>query len=990
MIELRHIVSVISFTAALLSFYFAHAQYNEIEPNDDFPNANSVIVNGQATIDGVLGSGGDHLDHFRLTVTKYSTIRVSFSSTPNYGMAINLYDSEYSDLATMPSLTQTGSDSVVFECAAAGIYYVQIKDYIGNSTPLPYTITITLQSPLSPNFIDPEYNDVKDSAQWISLQSTADPNISEVTVSGNLRYRNDPSNPDITDWYRFITTSPGSVEAEFLNNSGQTVSISLSSDHGSVAQDLFSNQESFCLEPDTFYLRVQTGFYGVCFDYTFNLRHTSVFNSTQENEPNNDIANADPFIKDMYARIGYNSYDQNGDVIKDNFDFFQLITQEDGNLVIDIEPDSSIFSYTTYLLSDRSNNSLQATMTGNPNLGEAVQIRLNCAQADTFYLSVGQGDGCGNYHVHYELETDSVGVGANEIEPNNSLEEAQDISNDPVVISTIDYRDNSNAPAYTYDNIDYYRITPSTEGDLLVVLSGAAGSYISSDMYLLDSLGNELAFEYGDTLIYECSSRIPYYLSVSMSNCKQYRLQWQVISEFAMDSEPNNILSQANEFPLSSTMNSVEGRIGARQPDGSNDTYDYYKVEMALSGDTKLWFTSQDGHGTLDVWSNEGILHSSYPASLTDSVEIDLGCLAMDTFLISISGTSCFGYRISGIIDFILGNPDPEPNDQPSTATPLAGTAPMWGRLGGEVISQGSLGDTRDHYLLILEDHGSLSIEVDALNSVNTSLIAQVLATDGITVLKSDTLWNEGETQFMFECMQPDTLYLLVRPMLVGVGCQTYTVQINQTGMYNSYADMEPNDNEQQAVSLTSGQTVQGIVGFFRYGTADIDAADHYLFNASSGVIGIDFNSYGTLDSVQVTAYSPSVPDLIRFDGNDLLPDGSYSAKVNFQYSEPIRVVVQNIQQCGHYDLTLTQDSAVGTVNSTAPRIKVYPNPANSTVIVSGPPVSQLQLFDLQGREIQKSNSFQMRLNSVSPGVYYLKITTADPVSIHYRTIVKE
>lgn len=974
---------------ALLTFHFAQAQYNETETNDDFPNANDVVVNAQATIDGVLGSGGDHLDYFRLTVTEYCTISVDFSSTPNYSMSIGLYNSEYYGLAVMPSYSQTGSGSVSFECAVAGTYYVRIGDYIANTTPLPYTITINLQSPLASIDIDPEYNDEKDSAQWVNLQQTIYPNIKQETVRGNLRYRHNPGNPDINDWYKFITTSPGAVQI-VLPSAGESYSLYLSSDHGSVAQDLFSNQEAYCLEPDTYYLRMNTGTFGACFDYQFIVRHTATFNGTQENEPNNDIANAQPFNQDMYARIGYNSYDESGTPNNDDRDFFQLITHEDGDLVIDIEPDSTAYGYSVSLISDQSNNFLQATTTGNPAQGDTVQMRLSCAQADTFYLKIQTTGWCGNYHVRYDVERDSVGVGATEIEPNNSLEEAQDISNDHVVISDIDHRDNSNAPVYVYDEIDYYRFTPTTEGDLRIVVSGAPGGFIFPDIYLLDSLGNELGFESNDTLIYECSSRIPYFVSVDMTSCKQYRLEWQVVSDFGTDEEPNDLLSQANEFPLGGSVSFIEGRLGALQPSNFNDTYDYYKVMMGLAGNTKLWFTSEDGFGTLDIWSAAGDLRSSHLASMTDSVEIDLGCLAMDTFYISVSSTSCFGYRVSGMIDFILGNPDPEPNDQPNMATDLIGFSPMWGRLGGEVISQASLGDTKDYYRLLIEDHGSLTIGVDALNSVNTSLIAQILATDGVTVLESDTLWNEGETQLMFECMQPDTLYLLVKPLLVGIECQTYTLEVSQTSPFGIYADQEPNDNEQEAISLTSGQTTEGIVGFFRYGTADIDAGDYYKLNATPGVIGIDFNSYESLDSVRVTVSSPSASTLLQFDGNDLFLGGSYFNSFNFGYTEPIYVEVQDIQQCGHYDLTLTQDPTVGLNDFASSQIEVYPNPANSIITVKGVPISQLQLLDVQGRLVQETSSAQMQLHDVASGVYYLKIAITDSESVHYRRVVKE
>lgn len=972
---------------ALFTFHFAKAQYNETETNDDFPNANPVVVNSQASIDGSLGSGGDHYDYFRLNVTEYCDIKITYSTNPGVGVALDLYNSNYDQIAAMPSLNQSGTDSISFTCLKAGTYYARINDYIGNSTTLPYTMTIQLSSILPSIYVDAENNDTRDSAVWITFQSTGSPGEFQNNVSGNFRYRDNGNVSDVNDWFKFIITTPGAITLP-LGPGG--TSVALLPDHGNIATDLFTSSDNFCLEPDTYYLRFSTGNFGACISYQVPVRFNEANNFSQEVEPNNDIANADPFVQDMYARIGYNSYDENGSPNNDDRDFFQLITHEDGDLLIDVEPDSGATGYSVSLLSDQSNNFLQITTTGNSAQGDTVQVRLSCAQADTFYLRILTNGWCGNYHVHYEVEADSVGVGANEVEPNNSLEEAQDISSEPVIISAIDHRDNSNAPVYTYDNIDYYRFTPTTEGDLRIVVSPAPGQFIFPDIILMDSLGNELVFEHNDTLILECSSRIPYYLSVDASGCKQYRLEWQVVSDFGTDQEPNDILGQANEFPLGGSVSFVEGRLGALQPSNFNDTYDYYKVIMALDGNTKLWFTSEDGFGTLDVWSAEGDLHSSHQASSTDSVEIDLSCLARDTFYISVSSTSCFGYRISGMIDFILGNPDPEPNNDINAATQIIGNEQLWGRLGGEYISQGSLGDTKDYYRLVVPDYGTLSVRVDALMSESTSLVAQILASDGSTVLESDTLWSEGERQFSFDCMQPDTLYLLVKPLLIGIECQSYTLEVQFTGMFNNFADTEPNDNEQQAILLASGQSASGIVGFFRFGTADVDAGDYYRFNANAGLIGIDFNAYEILDSVRVTVYSQSEPNLLQFFGQDIPSGGIYQTDFNVGFTEPLYVEVQDIAQCGPYQLTLTQHPDVGVNDAVATQLEVFPNPANQQVEVRGASVRHMQLLDMQGRTIRQSTTALMPLDGVASGTYYLRIAIADNDAWQYRRIVKE
>jgi hypothetical protein len=792
---------------------------------------------------------------------------------------------------------------------------------------------------------------------------------------------------DVNDWFKFIITLPGAITLPLGTGSE---SVALLPDHGSIATDLFVSQDNFCLEPDTYFLRFSTSNFGPCFNYQVPVRFTTANNFPQELEPNNDFAHAQPFDQDMYARVGYNSYDQNGTGTSDTFDYFQLITSEDGDLVIDIEPDPiRLPTYAVSLYSGVTNNPLQISTMGNPTLGDTVQIRLNCAQADTFYLRIQSTLFCGLYHIHYEVESDNVGLGTNEVEPNNSLAEAQDISNDPVIISSIDHRDNSNAPSYVYDEIDYYRLTPGIEGDLRVAISTEPGQFLFPTIILMDSLGNQLAFESSDTLIYECVSRLPYYLSVQANQCNQYRLEWHVLSDFDSDEEPNDMMAQASEFPLGSSVTAIEGRLGALQASNMNDTYDYYKVMMAIEGNTKLWFTGEEGLGTLDVWTDAGDLHSSYQALANDSVEIDLGCLALDTFYISVSTTSCIGYRISGRVDnFLLGNPDPEPNDLPGLATQIFGSDQFQGRLGGELISAGSLGDTKDYFQLIVPGNGSLTIDVNAQSATATSLISQVLASDGMTVFASDTLWNEGEAQYVYECMQPDTLYLLIKPLLIGLECQTYTVNVQFNG-YLGTEDVEPNDNVDTAIPLVDGQTASGIVGLFRFGIADIDAADYYVFDALPGELLLSFNDFELLDSVRVTAWSDSEPELLQFFGQDIPAGGLYANSFNVNSSDPVYVEVQDIHECGFYELTLTQ-LVTGLEQVQAAPIMVFPNPVDRWVKVSGIQVRQLRLLDVQGRILKRADADEMVLDDIESGTYMLQILATGSQEMQYRMLVKQ
>ena len=976
--------SAVQIFVLILSSTLGFSQYQEQETNDDFPSANFVNLYINSEIIGDLGNGGDHKDIFKLSIPKYCKFKAIYNSTPNYQILMKLYNDTYDQLVGMPSFNTSGSDSIVYECLQAGIYYLEINDFIFNTKALPYTITLQMIDPLDEKYVDKEYNDIRDSAVWLNVQQVF-PNQYELSIGGNLRYRKNNNVRDQNDWFVFVMPSYGAVlPPDTHNSNNQIASWSLLPDHGNDATDLFSSKQNYCLAPDTFYLRANVGLYGDCFSYSGEVRINTIPPATLEMEPNNSPDEAmELFGSDVDAIIGYYDYDQDGNASKDQEDYFKIVTTDEGDLVVTVMPKQHWMSFKADLISDRSRKVLPVTKVGNGQEGDTVIMTLRCTQADTFLLRIqhaGTCDfycGCGNYYVSYELQRDSLGTGAKEVEPNDYFSEAQDITNTPVILSTIGHYDYSEEVVLIKDRSDYYRFVPKSEGDLRVIIT-RDNPAIKDDIVLLDSTNHVLMTEPLDTLIYPCASRVPYYLKIE-GICAAYKLEWEILSDFDMDREPNDNIQEAIDFPVSTALNTVEGRLGAYQSRTQlNDVIDYYRVMMSSAGNLKLWFTGEDASGTLDVWTAGGIHHSEYSAPLSDSLEIDLGCLTKDTFFISVSTSSCVGYRVSAQIVREAENNDNEPNNTVAEAEEIDRSIILNGGLGGETISSPKPLDARDYYRLITHGHGEFTVKASLLiPAVHSALIMQILYSDGTSVYSSDTL-REGDASQTFTCAQPDTLYIKLEQMLQGLECHTYTLLIDLDDLGGN-SEPEPNDDTGTALPLADGQAQEGLIGFFRYGTADPDIGDVYRFDAVPGRVAIEFNTYQMLDSVYVKGGSSSQPNLINMTPADIPASGIYIDTVIATSNEPLYIWVEDVHECDRYQIRMSQVTAVG-INDPGDHqnFAIYPNPASTAVQVSGIPVKKILVLDSRGRTVARSSGLTVDVSHLPAGIYQVRVFTPE------------
>ena len=67
-----------------------------------------------------------------------------------------------------------------------------------------------------------------------------------------------------------------------------------------------------------------------------------------------------------------------------------------------------------------------------------------------------------------------------------------------------------------------------------------------------------------------------------------------------------------------------------------------------------------------------------------------------------------------------------------------------------------------------------------------------------------------------------------------------------------------------------------------------------------------------------------------------------------------------------------------GTAGPKAPKMNVYPVPARTTVSIDWEKFSQASLYDLSGKRVLTSNSNQIDVQTLTPGLYILRAEGTD------------
>ena len=101
------------------------------------------------------------------------------------------------------------------------------------------------------------------------------------------------------------------------------------------------------------------------------------------------------------------------------------------------------------------------------------------------------------------------------------------------------------------------------------------------------------------------------------------------------------------------------------------------------------------------------------------------------------------------------------------------------------------------------------------------------------------------------------------------------------------------------------------------------------------------------------------------------------SPETNYYYR--VRAYCPQSTSSSSNSINLTTSITTSNPNfESSEKISVYPNPTNSNIVVKGSDIQGIELFDMAGLRILKTNESKVNLSELSKGFYLAKIKTTN------------
>lgn len=496
---------------------------NDTEPNNSPAMATSLVLSSPLTGHIAYRANGgavDTYDYYALTTNADGDVIVNFSNDNNAFCYLYLYDSDGITQLNATSGYGIGGLSLNTTGLAAGFYYVAVysTSYCG------YTFSASLSANPIPG--DPTSN-----SHFINAPAFAQND----SINGHIAYRNNGGSYDNYDYYSFYSNGDYDITISLKNNNNAFVYIylydtdtitQLGSTSG-YAQGTISFTATG-LAAGTYYIAVYAG-QGSYSGYT--LKNSYIANPlTIDPEPNNNPAQAIPFNVNSSV-TGHIAYRNTGGSF-DNFDYYQLVTTEDGNIQVAINNSNNAFTY-LYLFDNNGTTQIGST-SGYAQAG--LSFTVNGLAAGTYYVGVYAGGG--SYSGYTLSNTLFVTPYTNDTEDNGSFANAQPLNNSPIKSGHIGHRYNGGS----IDSYDYRKITLLNADSLRIELSFNNSNF--AYVYLYNPAQNQIYSNsgYGGAYVIFFNS-LPagdYYLLVYATSYNAY-----LINKFYYPCDPSSSIITA-------------------------------------------------------------------------------------------------------------------------------------------------------------------------------------------------------------------------------------------------------------------------------------------------------------------------------------------------------------------------------------------------------------------------------------------------------------
>jgi hypothetical protein len=342
----------------------------DAEPNGLYTQANAFPLNGSSTghigyyYDGVR----DTTDWWSIVTTGNGELELTMASGNGQYLYWVLYDGNGSTV--LKSNYTSGTSTHVTDGLAAGTYYVKVYGYSTDGF-APYTLTSVFNVPPVSN--DTEPNNTKAQAKNLPLNNAR---------TGQVGYYYNGVR-DTSDWFKVTTDLDGDLELTIKSENGEYVYCTLYDKNGTtvISSNYTSGTlalNSYGLTAGTYYLRMYCYYNYKWADYTISdtLTLAPVANDV---EPNNSKGTAIVFAENstMTGHVGYYY-----DLERDTADWYEIVTSNDGQIVVTLTPEIGEYVYAT--LYDEDGTTILANHYSSTN----TLTSKDGLAAGTYYVSV--------------------------------------------------------------------------------------------------------------------------------------------------------------------------------------------------------------------------------------------------------------------------------------------------------------------------------------------------------------------------------------------------------------------------------------------------------------------------------------------------------------------------------------------------------------------------------------------------------------------------
>lgn len=479
------------------------------------------------------------------------------------------------------------------------------------------------------------------------------------------------------------------------------------------------------------------------------------------------------------------------------------------------------------------------------------------------------------------------------------------------------------------------------------------------------------------------------------------------------ETEPNDGPSDANPVPMGVA---VAG-ITCAWPE-----QDYFRIIVPMDGVLRVatsvsasTSTPVPGGFELQVPTDgAGTFGAAIPAvGANDVPEPDtlyFTCMQADTFFIRMAATVnnisyCYTYTFTADLLPALYVVEPEPNDVPGQAIPLAPGTSMEGHLGfKDESSTGNGQDPMDYYSCTAADDGTIRVIVEMENAgvaVSPVLIelfdasgggaigSQPMALGNLGVAASDT--------FLYDCIPAGIFY--IRTLLNNATDCGISYRLRYELLPMAYTnDLEPNNAPEQAVLVDLGDAAEGHL------RVNNDLYDYYkVYKADTGYLKIPWSAglaTGGTSDIQLfvagenSGYAANYTAAIGTDGALAMDTAYFLPPAPDTVSIRVHFTTSNF--CGSYRLGFQFLSNVGVEeNPWAASIALFPVPAQDRVTVryDDPRMDRLLLYDARGRAVRSldlfvgPSSITIDVSDLMNGVYHMRFLSPNG-AVHRRLVI--